>query len=133
MRLLGVEVCLYPEACVIRAEFSACGVSASLDLLKPIGWEEWAQMEKVAWVKEKIDVHLNTHTYRNADLVVFPDCAGVDMAKDKFDALVNWSSWTADEAVDWIEDNVIGFADAKALLQEMARAIVYLRDIGIER
>jgi len=41
----------------------------------------------------------------------------------------DWASWTATEASDWIETNVTDLASAKLVLQKMAMAIIYLRDV----
>ena len=51
-----------------------------------------------------------------------------EAAADGFEGLPGWSSWTADQAADWIDVNVADLASAKVALTAMARAIVLLRD-----
>jgi len=51
-----------------------------------------------------------------------------ERAADEFSALPGWAAWTADEAAQWIGDNVTDMASAKVALTAMARAIVALRD-----
>lgn len=55
-----------------------------------------------------------------------------DQGKTDFEALPGWATWTAQEAVDWIETNVTDLASAKTTLQQMARAIVALRNRTID-
>lgn len=51
-----------------------------------------------------------------------------DQGKADFENLPGWATWTAQDAVDWIETNVTDLASAKTVLQQMARAIVALRN-----
>lgn len=51
-----------------------------------------------------------------------------EAARDGFGALPGWATWTAAEAAQWIQDNVVDLPSAKIALSAMARAIVYLRD-----
>jgi hypothetical protein len=51
-----------------------------------------------------------------------------ERAADEFAALPGWATWTADEAAQWIADNVTDLASAKVVLTAMARAIIALRD-----
>ena len=46
--------------------------------------------------------------------------------------LLGWATMSADEAEAAIEAQVTDMASAKVILKKMARAIVYLRDIGLE-
>jgi len=41
-----------------------------------------------------------------------------------------WATWTAQEAVDYIDTEVVNLATAKKVLKNMARMICYLRDHG---
>jgi len=50
-------------------------------------------------------------------------------AKTDFSSMPDWATWTATEASDWIETNVTDLASAKLVLQKMAMAIIYLRDV----
>lgn len=80
-------------------------------------------------------VHIQAH-----QAGVVPDVLGwviddvsAEQLKDEaaaygFGELPGWSSWTADEAETWIEDNVDDLASAKVALKAMARAVVLLRD-----
>lgn len=49
-------------------------------------------------------------------------------ARDWGTNLPGWATWTAQQAVDYVEANVTDLATAKAALKAMAKAIVYLRD-----
>jgi len=51
-----------------------------------------------------------------------------DAAKLDFTNLPGWATWSAQGAGDWIDANVTDLASAKNVLQNMAKAIVYLRD-----
>jgi hypothetical protein len=51
-----------------------------------------------------------------------------DAARDGFEGLPGWATWTAAEAATWIETNVTDLASAKTALIAMAQAIVHLRD-----
>jgi hypothetical protein len=41
--------------------------------------------------------------------------------------LPGWATWTADQAADYIEANVVDLATAKEVLKKMAMMLVYLR------
>tara|TARA_Y100000310_G_scaffold2377_2_gene3082 strand:- start:1044 stop:1241 length:198 start_codon:yes stop_codon:yes gene_type:complete len=49
-------------------------------------------------------------------------------AKDWGTNLPTWANMTADEAAQYIEDNVTDLPSAKTVLKKMARGFVYLRD-----
>ena len=49
---------------------------------------------------------------------------------DEFATMPNWATWTAQEASDYIDTNVTDLASAKVVLQKMAMAIIYLRNIN---
>lgn len=51
-----------------------------------------------------------------------------ERARDEFADLPGWATWTAEEAAQWVADNVTDLASAKTALTAMARAIVALRD-----
>lgn len=51
-----------------------------------------------------------------------------ERARDDFDSLPGWATWTTDEAAQWIEDNVTDLASARTAMTAMARAIIALRD-----
>ena len=48
------------------------------------------------------------------------------------DNMPGWADWTAAEASQWIEDNVVDLQSAKRALKAMAKAIMYLRNIAME-
>jgi len=51
-----------------------------------------------------------------------------EVARDSFENLPGWATWSGDEAATWIETNVTDLASARVALSAMARAIVALRD-----
>jgi hypothetical protein len=65
--------------------------------------------------------------------VIYPDRDAPGQAKTDFRALPGWATWTGAEASDWIDTNVTDLASAKTALVAMAKAIVFLRDIVVER
>jgi len=133
MRLLEVRLLRDPEDSeTLYARFSVGGAQARLSLEVPGPWDGWTRAEKMAWVKQEIAAHLETTTYLVRG-VVFPDQDAPESAKDGFEGLPGWATWTADQAAQWIEDNVTDLATAKATLKRMARAVVHLRDVVIER
>lgn len=108
------------------------GIPFGLSLGIPASWDEMTGAQKVAWGKEKLRQHLETHVYAEP-FRVFPDHTASEDAKDDFEQLPGWATWTAGEAAAWIEANVTDLASAKVALKAMAKAICYLRDIVIER
>jgi hypothetical protein len=65
-----------------------------------------------------------------ADAIAAEDAAVQAQAAAKTDMgnLPGWASWTADDAVDWINTKVTDLASAKTAMKAMAKAIIYLRD-----
>lgn len=51
-----------------------------------------------------------------------------DTAKTNIENIPGWATWTGNEAVTWIDTNVIDLASAKVALEKMARMIVELRN-----
>ena len=82
-----------------------------------------------------IDFHTETdpegNTIRVVDNVTAEDLPE-DAGRVDFQGLPGWATWTAQEAEDWIEANVVDLASAKVALQAMARAIVFLRNVTID-
>lgn len=39
-----------------------------------------------------------------------------------------WATWDAQQAVDYIENNVVDLASAKQVLRVMAKILIYFRD-----
>jgi len=76
---------------------------------------------------------LLTHSYRAPVDIEFPDLAVPDEAAIDFRKLPGWATWTGPEAAEWIDEHVTDLSSAKRVLENMARAIMYLRDIVIER
>lgn len=118
---------------VLGLHFSVGGAEGRLAFELPEEWAAWTRAEKVAWAKAQVHEHLQTTTYATRGVMIYPDGAIPEEAKDNFEALPGWATWTADEAVQWIEDNVVDLASAKRALKAVARAIVYLRNITVER
>jgi hypothetical protein len=48
-------------------------------------------------------------------------------------SLPGWATWTAVEAEAWIETNVTSLATAKTALGAMAKALIYLRDMAVDK
>ena len=49
-------------------------------------------------------------------------------SKTAMSSLPGWATWSADEAVAYIDQNVTDLASAKTVQKAMAKAIIYLRD-----
>jgi hypothetical protein len=49
---------------------------------------------------------------------------------DSFANMPDWASWTAQEASDYIDTNVTDLNSAKVVLQKLAMAVIYLRNIN---
>lgn len=54
-----------------------------------------------------------------------------DDGRLNFRSLPGWATWTGDEAAAWIDANVTDLATTKLAMEDMARAIAFLRDIVI--
>lgn len=52
-------------------------------------------------------------------------------AREEFKSMPGWADWTADQALDYINDNVTTLAEAKDVLTNMANAIIYFRNLLI--
>lgn len=91
----------------------------------PGNWRTWAALQIETW--------LENNNIGLPDETLFPDVTVPLQAKDDFENLPGWATWTGQEAADWIDANVTDLASAKTALAAMARAIMYLRDIVIER
>lgn len=50
-----------------------------------------------------------------------------EAARDGVAGLPGWATWTADQAADYIESNVVDLATAKEVLKKMAMMLVHLR------
>jgi hypothetical protein len=109
------------------------GIEFVINVLLPGNWDTLTRDDKIAWVMSYVADHLTTHKYAAPHEIVFPLPGQIEDAKDAFDDLPGWASWTGQEAAAWIDTNVTDLASAKTVLQNMARAIMYLRDIVIER
>ncbi len=51
-----------------------------------------------------------------------------DVGRQSIKALPGWATWTAEEAMAWVDANVTDLASAKVVLKALARMVVYLRD-----
>lgn len=91
----------------------------------PTDWRQWAEA--------LLADHLTNNTYSEPYIVLWPDRTKVSASKDFFDQLPGWASWTGAEAAAWIDANVSNLDSARSALAKMAQAIVYLRDIVVER
>ena len=74
------------------------------------------ESDALVWILDSID-----------DIQSLPD----DIGREGMENLPGWSTWTAQEASDWIDANVIDLDSAKLALSNMAKAIVYLRNVGL--
>lgn len=99
----------------------------------PADWGTMTRADKIAWGKAYLADHLSQETYLSAEEIVYPDEDATDAGKLDFENLPGWATWTAAEAGDWIDANVVDLASAKTALRAMAKAIIYLRDVTIER
>jgi hypothetical protein len=109
------------------------GTQHEIGVPLPDGWDAWTRTEKVQWVRDWITDHAQTHTYVTGTDVIFPDVDVKEQALSEFENLPGFATWTAQEASDWIESNVVDLDTAKTALSRTARALVYLRDIVIQR
>ena len=109
------------------------GVRYLLATSLPLDWSALGRAQKTQWVKDWLVVHSETHSYVSGTDAVFPDPLIQEQAFTNFGNFANWATWTAQEAVNWIDVNVTDLISAKVVLSQMARAIVYLRDIAIRR
>ena len=124
MRL--IEVTEMEERLHVRVDDEGARGAVSVEI--PEGWGVWGRDAKIQWVKAWVEQHERSHSYLGAGKAVFPDPAARGAALDGFASLPGFASWTAQEAAEWIEANVIDIETAKSALARMARAIVYLRD-----
>jgi hypothetical protein len=99
----------------------------------PSGWDGWTRAERLAWVTAQVEAFLSTNTIQDGAPIIYPDRAAKVTAKLDFRGLPGWATWTGAEASDWIDTNVTDLASAKTALVAMAKAIVFLRDIVVER
>lgn len=118
---------------MIAVTFDCGGSFGALSLELPEEWSGWNRSEKVAWGKQQVQHHLESHDYSIPHGLVFPDKSAITTAKNEFQDLPGWAMWTDAEAAAWIEQNVNSLAEAKQVLKKMAQAVIYLRDIVIER
>lgn len=134
MRLKRIERHIYHDwPAMLHCNFQIRGQSIVLNYAVPDGWNLWDKEGKKSWVLQKIQDHLATHNHQLGQEVIFPDVDAPEQAATDFEGLPGLATWTAREAADDIEENVTDLASAKTALKRMARAIVYLRDIAIER
>jgi len=48
--------------------------------------------------------------------------------KNNVGEMPGWATWDAQQASDYIENNVVDLASAKQVLKAMAKLLIYLRD-----
>lgn len=128
MRILEIA-----EGTTLAILISVDGHQVRIGLPVPDGWAGMTRQAKLQHCRDALAAHLATHTYAPALVPIYPDQAARDQAKDGFDALPGWATWTPAEAEDWIAANVHDLATAKQVLGRMAAAIMMLRDVVIER
>jgi hypothetical protein len=133
MELKQVSLMSAPEGDYVQIVFTVAGEGKTLSLPVPVGWAGWTREEKISWATAEVEDHLVDTTYVLPGQEVFPDNSAPGQAKDDFRVLPGWADWTAAQASDWIDANVVDLASAKTVLTSMAKAIVYLRDIAIEK
>lgn len=113
--------------------FVDSGVEAVLPLPMPADWDIWTRQQRVEWGRQQVADHLIRYNYAMPQEVIYPDLLAPESAKGDFEALPGWATWSAAEAVAYIEANVTTLATAKTVMERMAQAIVYLRDMSVER
>lgn len=132
MRITGVYVFHYDTGPAVRLEFRSEGIAGGIIRPLPEGWQALSRSEKIAWAQEQVNAYLLTRILVAEAEIVYPDPAAVDVAKEGFEAMPGWASWTPAEAAAWIDANVTDLATAKQALGRLAEAVIYLRDIVIE-
>lgn len=99
---------------------------------------EWIVSQRQKTLSESEIQRRVTFTYHVDDGQVIVDSIDnvqplpKDQGKTDFENLPNWATWTAQQAVDWIDTNVVDLDSAKIVLQQMARAIIALRNINVD-
>lgn len=133
MRLQKVQVHRLGPDADVGIQFSVGGVDAYLSRDLPDGWADMGRGDKVAWVKGQVQTYMSNRILEPRDEDVYPDPAAIDDAKDGFEDLPGWSTWTPAEALAWVDENVTDLATAKMVLGKLTQAVLYLRDIVIEK
>lgn len=133
MRLTKVEYLLDGPNAGINITFTQGGVKGVHWLPIPEGWAEMTRAEKKAHVVAEVESYLSNRVLIDPAQIVLPDTVGAETAKDEFEGMPGWADWNAAQAEAWIDANVTDLASAKNVLSKMARAVIYLRDIVIER
>jgi len=54
-----------------------------------------------------------------------------DKARSNFKAMGQWATWSALQAVDYVEQNVTNLATAKAVIERLVEMVVYLREMNL--
>jgi hypothetical protein len=117
----------------LKLSFVSDGIKYAFISEVPVGWDAMTRNEKITWAVGAIDAFLTDNILSLDTEVFYPDIIAPETAKIDFDTLPGWASWTAVEASDWIEANVVDLDSAKVVLKSIAKAIIYIRDIVIER
>lgn len=104
-----------------------------------VAWIVWQRLRTVMATEIQRRVTFTYHVETDPESGEFPVVDSIDdvralpqdQGKTDFENLPGWATWTAQEASNWIETNVVDLPTAKTTMQAMAKAIVYLRDIVI--
>ncbi|NIV33097.1 MAG: hypothetical protein GWN58_27710 [Anaerolineae bacterium] len=131
MRLLRAEVVQDEGGKALALWLSVNGVVERIGLDLPLDWDTMDRPARIAWAKAQAQAHATGRIFEGAPL--FPDMAAADGAKDDFEGMSGWATWTPAEAAAWIDTHVTDLPTAKQVLTKLATAVIHLRDIVIER
>ena len=90
---------------------------------------DWVGDEPEQSILDAIQAVIDAHNPEDLSSTEQKDLASAT-AMDDFSSMPDWATWTAQEASDYIETNVTDLASAKVVLQKLAMAVIYLRDIN---
>lgn len=114
-------------------ELTQNGVPGDFRLAVPEWWNGSNRAEKIMWLKEQVAEYAQAHAFARVSEIIYPNNAAQEQAANDLGNLPGWATWTTEEANSWIKNNVTDLNSAKTILIGMAKAIIYLRDIVMER
>ena len=103
----------------VRGSYALPQPGMELVLLEEAPDDE-SMWDGTVWVpdQEKIDARLAEKAAASA----------ASATKTAMSSMPGWATWTAEEAVAYIDKNVTDLASAKTVQKAMAKVIIYLRD-----
>lgn len=133
MKFIGIYVYAEPGPQIgLRFRHSGMDWDETVDI--PAGWDAMDRSAKLDWCQTKAEeIAAELDVPLPSAVEVFPDIAAQDSAKDGFDGLPGWASWTPAEAEAWVNANVTDLPSARTTMGRMAAAIMFLRDIVMAR